>query len=225
MYFTTNNLKLVLLGATFAALTSINGVADAAVVNGSFEDPAIASNSWQGLAVDDPSLTGWTYESPLDGASMLINGHGVSNLSVLGPQDGNQFIEMSGGNTGHGPVHVEQTLAGLNIGAQYNVIGYYGWTHRPGDEFGHFKVTLVGTGDLLGPTTVNNDQAWTQFNLPFTATATSHTIRFSSVGTNFSQHVGLDNISVVPEPSAIVLAMGGGLLCVGRTLRRRIGLQ
>jgi hypothetical protein len=226
MHFMKYRLKTVLLGATSVALSSMGHQVGAAIANGSFESPTIATNSWLVLAADDPSITGWTYEAPLSGASLLINGHGNGSVTILGPQDGNQFIEMAGGNTGHGPVYIEQTVTGLSVGTQYNVIGHYGWDHRPGAEHGRFKVTLVGTGDLLPLTVANNDQAWTQFDLPFTATATSHTIRFTSLGTNFGQQVALDNISVTPEPSlASVLAISGVIFGTGRVLRRRIGLH
>lgn len=202
-----------------AAMVSVAAGAQAAFINGSFESPALAADTWHLLAADDSTLSGWTVETPLDGAGILINNHGPTGITVLGPQDGNQFLELAGGNTGHGPVYIEQTITGLSLGGEYHVTGYYGWDHRPGAEHGHFKVSVVGIGDILPSTVANDDTQWTLFNAAFTATGTSHTVRIESLGTNFGQQVALDNISIsaVPEPSIAGIAM----IATAAIIRRR----
>jgi len=193
------------------------------LTNGSFETPVMTTNSWYILqAADTNYLTGWTYSAPGDSYALHINGKGPGGTAtVIGPQDGTECLELDFG-TSAGNVYIEQTLTGLAVGTSYSVEGYYAWLHRGGSEHGHFKVSVSGIGDILPSTLVSNDTQWTLFSVPFTATATSQTLRITSLGLNGGQQTGLDNISVnpVPEPVLGGLALAGLLSVLGRGRRR-----
>lgn len=185
-------------------------------VNGSFEAPALASDSWQVLTASDSSITGWTWSAPSAGYGLLINGHGPGGTAtILGPQNGSQFLELDYGTAG-GNVLIEQTVSGLTSGGLYNVNGFYGWDHRSGAEWGHFKVSVVGVGDILPNTLVSNDLQWAQFSAPFTAPGTSATIQIISLGLNGAQQTSIDNVSLfaaIPEPGTAGLVMASLLVC------------
>lgn len=193
------------------------------LTNGSFETPVMTTNSWYILqAADTNYLTGWTYSAPGDSYALHINGKGPTGAAtVISPQNGVQCMELDFG-TAAGNVYIEQTMTGLTVGTSYSVEGYYAWLHRAGSEHGHFKVSVSGIGDILPSTLVSNDTQWTLFSAPFTATATSQTLRISSLGLNGGQQTGLDNISVnpVPEPVLGGLALAGLLAVLGRGRRR-----
>ena len=213
---------LALVSVVAMAVCGASPALAAMLTNGSFEDPALTTDSWYIMTAADTHLTGWTYSAPGDGSALHINGKGPGGAAtVIGPQDGTECLELDGG-TLAGNVYIEQTMTGLTVGTSYSVQGYYAWLHRAGSEHGHFKVSVLGIGDILPDTLVSNDTQWTLFSAPFTATATSQTLRIASLGSYGGVQTGLDNISVnpVPEPVLGGLALAGLLAVLGRGRRR-----
>lgn len=181
----------------------------AMLANGSFEDPNIGADTYSGAPIGG---TGWT---AVGGEVRLVN-YGAAFGATLRPQQGSQWLYLAGGS---GATYVEQTVTGLISGDSYQLNGFYGSPGRNGNA-GYFKISLVGGGDIFPNTYVTAYANWTAFSAPFTATSGSATIQILSMGGSAADMVGIDNLTLVPEPMTIGL-MATGLLLLGGGRKRR----
>jgi len=162
------------------------------------------------LPVGATNMTGWT----------VANGElawiGPSNPFGLSASDGGYFLDMSGYHDSTPWGGVTQTILttsgetyrlSLDLGTdtRYDLSGPVSILVTAGSSSTNFTSTLLGLNQ------------WQTFTFDFTASSANTVITI--VGTEDSKYIGLDNLSIVPEPSTLALLGGGGLLFL--RLRRR----
>lgn len=174
------------------------------LVNGGFEDNAVAPGSWWYSSA--ANVNGW------DGSNIEIwDSYG----GVVAPE-GSQHAELNAHPFTGGVFSIYQGFA-TNIGQAYDVSFFYSARNNANEEF-NFSV-----GNLAA---VINDHvvgSWSQFNGSFVATSTLSTITFTS-SNNGTLGNFLDDVVVssqVPEPATLALfGLGLAGLAFGRRSRR-----
>jgi len=180
------------------------------VVNGSFEDNALANGSWSNFS----SINGWT------GVGAGIE---VRNNIAGSAFDGLNFVELD--TTQNSSMF--QTVA-TQAGHSYSFS--FAYANRPGTAVSTNGLdwtldggkTWTAVAALPAATTDNN---WTTFNTSFIAGASTK-IGFRATGTSDSIGSSLDKVSLtaaVPEPQtyALMLAGLGALSFVARRRNRQ----
>jgi len=177
------------------------------VVNGSFEDNALANGAWSNFS----NINGWT------GVGAGIE---VRNNVAGSAFDGLNYVELD--TTKNSSMF--QTIA-TQAGQSYNFS--FAYANRPGTAVAtnglDFTVdggtTWTALAALPAATTNNN---WTTFSTSFVAGA-STTIGFRATGTSDTLGSSLDKVSLtaaVPEPQTYALMLAG-LGALGFVARRR----
>jgi len=214
-----SNLKKILVGAAFAAATTLGATAANAVtiINGSFEtgvNPGSFTTIGNG---DSTSIFGWT-----------VGGLGVDYIgSYWQAADGDRSIDLSGNDKGS----ISQMLTGLTVGQTYQVM--FALAGNP-DGGASTKVAVASDGGsqssvFFFPQGSNTHQnmGWTNQVFTFKATGTTANLTFSA--TQFDAYgPALDNVSIsaVPEPAtwAMMIIGFGGVGSMLRSTRRRHAL-
>jgi hypothetical protein len=203
------------------------------VVNGGFEQPNFASNSYIIVAAGQTTLTGWTVLGST-GSNVTVAGNSYQEGSLTFNAQGNagQALDLTGtGNTGPSNA-VEQAVA-TTAGQAYRLSFYVGTAQRDSDppvyqgaaSLDLFVENLL-VGNFMNSTFTTNAINWRQFTVDFTANDASTLIRFQNttpIGTNYA---GLDTVTltVVPEPGTGMLGVMALSLVAGArwtTSRRR----
>ncbi len=185
----------------------------ATFINGSFESPGVITEV--DLSASPGFVTGWTNSGAeyYEGAG---NSHGWS------AQDGTFGISF-GHNGGIGGV-LMQTFD-TSIGANYTVSFFVtriqgGVSAQSVTAQALNATTSANLGTTLTAIPVAN-AVWTAGNsLNFTATSTSTTLKFiDSTAAGGDSNWALDHVTVVPEPSCLLLLASASLLCFRRKMR------
>ncbi|MEM6406956.1 MAG: choice-of-anchor C family protein [Pseudomonadota bacterium] len=178
--------------------------AQAAVVNGSFEDPGTVTGNWATYSAGSNALTGWTIDS---GSIDLIN-------AFWQHSDGNYSINLDGTSPGT----ISQMLTGLTVGRAYTLAfdmaantadpnQTVGLTASVGRNFQSYSFDKTGFS--------RSNMGWVTYTLGFTASADSMLLSFASDSPSGFYGAALDNISVtsvpVPASGLLLLAAMGGL--------------
>lgn len=197
-----------LLAATLAVAWLANPARAGLIVNGSFEQPAIAANSFSILG----SIPGWT---------------GIPNIEVQNnvagsPFDGNQHVELDT------TANSAMSQAVPTVPGQFYELSF-AYSPRPGIALASNGIDVFWDGVLVASlaqsgTALSNTQ-WQvfSFNVVGGAGATT-TLRFNATGTSNSVGGYLDAVEVqaVPEPTSLaVLGLGGLTLGLWRLRRRK----
>ena len=218
-----------------ALLLAMTPSAQAQIVNGSFETPAISGTfqnftpgssigAWTvvGNAGTSVTLLTTTYSEPGNGMTAFQSLDGVQSLDITGP-----------GNLGT-TVGVQQSITTVN-GQAYTLSFFVGKAQSSnGSPFYSDPTILDLSIDGGARTSFTNPNAgnsgfldWKQFTFDFTATSTSTSVAFfNGTASGNENEVGLDNITIAPrvaatpEPGAVSLLAGLGL-SAGVFLRRR----
>ena len=194
--------NLLIIGASLCACAAQANL----LVNGSFEDTAVANNTYQNVVAGSSFITGWS----VTGTSVDV----IAGPTTWIPQAGNQSIDLAGT---PGPGAVSQIFA-TSVGQEYEVVFYLGSNHQ-GSGNKTVDVTIDGvTENLIGGLT---NGSWVQFVRNFTATNTSTEIKFESTNSgNFGGAV--DNVSVeaVPEPMTMIGLATAALLAANRKRKK-----
>jgi hypothetical protein len=176
------------------------------LVNGSFEDVAIASGSYSLFA----AIPGWSIDT---GPFIEIQNHVAGS-----PHDGNQYLELD--STANTSVYQDVLTV---VGAPYRLTFWY--SPRPGIASSSNGVDLMIDGNLtallIGDGTANGDTVWTQYSFLVIGDGSTR-IEFAGVGTSDSLGGYIDAVSLttVPEPNVLVLLAAAGL-AASTFLRRR----
>lgn len=193
-----------LLAAAVASLLFAAPSQATSLVNGGFEDNAVAPGSWWYSSA--ANVNGW------DGSNIEI----WDNYGGVVAPEGSQHAELNAHPFNGGVFSIYQGFA-TNIGQAYDVSFFYSARNNSNEEF-YFSV-----GNLAA---VINDHvvgSWRQFNGSFVATSTLSTITFTSAN-NGTQGNFLDDVVVssqVPEPATLALfGLGLAGLAIGRRSRR-----
>lgn len=174
------------------------------VVNGSFESDPIAVHSW----VIRPNITGWIGAPDIE----LQN-----NLEGNAAQDGSQLVELDTFANGA----MSQTIHATGwVSLSFWYTPRIGW----GAGTNGLQVSLGSLSSAVMDTAAGGaGPQWQQFSaLVDLGSSGSAVLRFAATGTSDMAGGLIDNVSVtaVPEPSAALLALGGGL-ALAAWLRRR----
>jgi len=193
--------RYLLFSALFLSFATLSLHASNIVVNGSFELPALSNPSWSLF----DSIPGWSLAS---GPYIEVQNHVAGN-----PYDGNQFVELD--STAESAIF--QDLPTLT-GVQYYLS--FAFSPRPGVPVNSMGVSWNGSS----VTTVNAtgtgllDTSWTVYNFTLTASSTTTRLQFSGLGPSDSLGEYVDAVSVeqTPEPSSIMLCLGGLLFAAAK---------
>lgn len=202
-----NMRRIAALSAICVGVSLAAGSASAVgFVNGSFETG---------------DMTGWTTTSPYG-----LNPFGTTYGAGM---DGTYWHWLAGYEVN---IVTSQTLTGLTPGTTYDVVFIMASEYVNSDSLRISVDGGPGTIYSAPPDTVGGPgngfwNNWVQQEYDFTATGTTATVQFDTLGLNAGGYdVGLDNVRLftdsVPEPAtwAMMLVGLGGLGAVMRTRRR-----
>jgi hypothetical protein len=204
---------------SFFLLTAISSSAAVNIIDstygvgaGSFELGAYSTNSGNGfnymrLATTSATISGWTVGG-VDGVDWMTSPNNVA-------QSGLYSVDLAGlGFVNRMSVGSISTVIPTMIGFQYSLSFYaYG-----GDE-NHIGNVSAGSLNQNFLATMNSNATiadYDFFEYSFTAVDTSTTITFSSVD-SWGYGPVIDNVVVVPEPSAAILSLVGVSLLLKRS--------
>ncbi|MEP7100303.1 MAG: PEP-CTERM sorting domain-containing protein [Burkholderiales bacterium] len=199
--------NLVAAAALLAALGSAHAATNL-VVDGSFEDQAQATGSWNVYG----TLPGWT----------TVSGSGIElrNQVAGSAFDGKNFVELDSYNNSA----MAQTLT-TTAGTFYTLSFEY--SAREGVAAASNAIGVYWNGGLLGTAMLDgigqSGNVWHQYSFTVQGSGNGNdTLTFAAAGTNDALGGSLDAVSItaVPEPSTYAM-MFGGLLLIGLSLSRR----
>jgi len=186
------------MGLVLAASASAN-----LIVNGGFEDNAVASGGWNYFS--SANVNGW------EGSNIEIWNH----LNGVVAPEGNQHAELNAHPYTGGVFSIYQSFA-TAIGQTYDVSFFYSARTSSNESF------TFSVGSLTSLIDDHVVGTWNQYVNSFVANAASTTIRFTTTD-NGTLGNFLDGISVVgvkvPESSSLALLLVG-LLGMGAMRRK-----
>lgn len=226
----TAQMKLKTLVA--AAVMATAGLANANLVNGSFETAlptdipnARAIDGGTTLPTGSTAIPGWkVITSTVDWLQNATAGSNSFTAWTLTPQDGSYFIDLTGLNAQAPYGGVEQTFA-VTANTPYTLGFWMGTTVNPILNDGSITalVALAGTTIVTSViATADANVPWTYFSANFTTGPADTSATLSFTGQSGFNYIGLDNVTVtaVPEPGSIALMLAG-LAAVGSVAARR----
>jgi choice-of-anchor C domain-containing protein len=190
------------------------------VANGSFEQPVTSTAVTVSGPNNTTGLPGWTVG--LVGIDVV---NATGNGFLFGPAiDGTQYLDLDGS---PGPGQISQAFA-TTPGQSYTLSFAYA-NNVVGAQSSNPGATVSLAGSTLTPFTVNHSTSttsnlnWTLFSSPFTATATTASLQFTSTSTGGNGGILLDAVAVtpVPEPGSLTLAAVVGSAAFFRRFARR----
>lgn len=204
--------------AALAAITLASPASAAIVValgNGNFEsttisnlDGSIGFGLYQGSFT---SLDGWTFSGGSASTFRWLFDTTADTTYGFGPVLGNYSLNMTQANSTYANV-ASTTVTGL-VGGQSYTLSFL--TAARSGAFGTITVDVDGTQVGSFDQTVGTSYVAQSYS--FTATGPSATVAFNYGSTVNGNGYMLDNVAVIPEPSAALLG-GIGMLAL---LRRR----
>ena len=239
-------MRLILAPAIAAVVLAAAAPAAAAtnlVTNGSFEAGYVQNTEFGASYPAGAGPVGWTsadagaynlYFDPATASSVdaasRFGGRQKFHTSFSGASpDGGKFVALDGDTNYNGPL--TQSIAGLTVGKKYAVSFFWGagqFDNRTGDTTERLDVSFGGTTQSTA--TLSNPSGgftgWFAKTLDFTATASTQTLSFLSIGSpaGLPPLAVLDGVSVtaVPEPATWGLMFAGfGLVGVAVRARRQ----
>ena len=213
-----------------AAVLFAAGVANAQVVNGSFELPLVPQGGFTEF-VGSAAIPGWTVVGPAGTAVAIVSTTFAQNGVTFQAQSGGQWLDLtgSGSNSSEGVSQAITTVAGH----QYELTFFVGNT-TGGEIFGRSSTVNVAVNGVqsfsaLNATASQTSLNWQQFSYSFVAIGGSTTLALSNGDGPGDNSNGLDGISLfdrgpmvsaVPEPETYALMLGG-FAALGLATRRR----
>jgi len=200
------------------------------ITNGSFEVDLVPSADYTVYpSSGTPSLTGWT----VGGVEVAVVNTLFNEAGVQFPaQEGDQFLDLTGGINNSATNNISQAVSGLNVGSAYTLSFFVGSASNNSNFFpSTVNVSLGGVsqGSFTNLSATSTLQ-WQKFSIDFTPTSTSQNIAFFN-GNSLNNFIGaLDNVTLdlaavsgppsVPGP--LPLLGVGAAFGYSRRLRTRI---
>ena len=191
------------------------------IVNGSFEEPVIAGGAFETFPGGSTSIPGWTVLGiEVSTVDSVVGSNGIAYIA----QDGQQWLDLAGAANPSTTNGITQDVSTI-IGSQYELSFYVG---SATDGQFVFPSTVDLAIDGSPRISFSNNAAptdmldWQQFTHSFSAQNATTTIAFFD-GTGPSNFVSaLDNVTLtlVPEPSSLLLASLAGVLFCSRRRHR-----
>lgn len=210
-------MKLKTTSLAALAAISLAGSAGAAIVvaggNGNFESTIVTDMTYygDGNGIYDggfASVEGWTFSGGSNNTFRWL----FNNLSPYGPVVGTYALNLTQPSPDYANV-ATTTVTGLTVGQNYTLS--FDTAVRSGVSSASITVKVDGaTIDTIDQTV---GETYVTKSYSFTAADSSATLAFEYGNTVNTNGFMLDNVNVVPEPSAALLG-GLGLLAL---LRRR----
>jgi Protein of unknown function (DUF642)/PEP-CTERM motif len=192
-----------LIALTLLASAPVLGMAQ--VTNGSFENPDLPTGTSATYPFGDTTIPNWQVIG--DTNVQLIEASYLSGSGYnLAAADGLQWVDLTGFNEGTGK-GLSTTFTGV-ASQIYTLTFYLG--RLTSDSAASVNVLVDGTPFTFtnSGTTGGLDMAWQPFSFQFTSDGSTKIDFTGSGASNGSRNViGLDNVSVVPEPATMVLAL------------------
>jgi len=169
------------------------------VLNPRFEEPDTADVTWA------PVGAGWDF---FVGGTGFHSGVSQENMTFT-----NGTLTDAGEQMGVlwcGSDEIAQTIHGFEIGTTYDI----SWTE--GARSGYSDVylwVLMDGATLMASHNLSFTGSLTQQTVQFTATSTSHRLRFFNSG-GWDQMVHIDDVQIVPEPATMMLLGLGSLALI-----------
>ena len=193
--------RYLLFSVLFLSFATLSLQASNIAVNGSFELPAIPNGSYSLFS----TIPGWSLAS---GPYIEVQNHVAGT-----PFDGNQFVELD--STAESAIFQDlSTIAGV----QY----YLSFAFSPPQGVAVNSMGVSWDGSPV--TTINadgtrlSDTSWTVYSFTVTASSTTTRLQFSGLGPSDGVGEYIDAVSVAqtPEPSSVMLCLGGLLLAAAK---------
>lgn len=207
-------LNTLALGLLIAIATTSIAVADNIVINGSFEDAAVAKSAQWNIF---DSIPGWNLAR---GPAIELQ-RGVNGWSA---EDGAQWIELDADSEGpSGSIHGEDASSAIyqdlatDVGASYTLT--FAFSPRPGVADNALEIVWGGNviDTLVADGCGQSDTVWQSCSYTVTALSDNTRLEFGDRSASDSLGTLLDNVQVntVPEPASVGLLLLG-LLSVSR---------
>lgn len=212
------SLALAALATGLVSISSAN-----LFTNPGFETPPLSSGSISLYTTGSTTLTGWTvvgpavyhihtnYSEPGNGVSSMLANSGSHYVDITG--NGNQGINCG----------ITQSIA-TTVGVTYDLSFWMSNCLATNGAAAYSSVSILDVSINGGPRqsfthsagNVLGQNVWAQKRLSFVATTTTTSIAFLN-GTSGSTNnlIGLDDVSVVPEPATLAV-LGLGVLALRR---------
>jgi hypothetical protein len=220
-----SSILIIVVTCNVFPLTRANA---ATIVNGDFENPDVTFQYYPA----GPGPSPWTVGTAMYLIDSISSNGGPNDVA----ESGSQYMEYAGS---PGSSQLSQVLTGMTVGVNY-AVSYYvsaaAFRTFSQTVFGAFGVagTLSGgsdsyTSSLPDPGENNTidvgtvNSPWVQRSFQFTALSASDTLTFTFTGhssiTGEGSYPAIDsvNLTVVPEPSMVLLSVMG---MVALSLRR-----
>ena len=190
------------------AMISLQGFA-VTINNPSFEETSVSNDvAWisPATATTATNLYGWSWMTQANGIQCGTCNENNATWAPFPAVDGEIFGHIwCPGN------EIAQTIPGFVISNTYPIV--WSAAGRPGFSGGHLWVLMDAV--TIAQYDVNNSDGFIQTNVSFTATATTHRLRFFH-NDPWAISIFIDDVQIIPEPATI-----GLLALVGLAFLRR----
>lgn len=170
------------------------------LINGSFESQTLLVNYGTYLSYYGWSIIGWSSSGSVGlsyGSTTNSGYQGAATWANGTAQDQYQCVFIQA-NTSSGLGYIYQTVPYWTIGYAYTISVWIKLRPATNTNYGTFNIAIdSSTSNIKTVTTNASYTSWTQVTTSFTATATSHTLYLTTIGSSTADYTLLmDNVTI-----------------------------